>query len=251
MTTTDPTSNAAYPWNVFDAEAYFQHYYGEPHPDDEQVIRCAVAALREALPRGALLDILDVGTGPNLIPAFCALPRARTLTAWDYAPTNVAWLHAELARSDLRPQWRHFWEVARASWGPTANLADNPLPQLRASMHIQQGSIFDLPSRAFDAATMFFCAESITARRDEFDAALAAFARAVRSGGLAAAAFLVRSAGYEVAGQPFPVLALTADDIETAFARHVTLPSFQRIGIIDRQIRSGYAGFVFATGHVL
>ena len=36
--------NADYQWGQFDPEAYFQHYYGEPHPDDERVIRCAVAA---------------------------------------------------------------------------------------------------------------------------------------------------------------------------------------------------------------
>ena len=33
--------NTDYQWDQFDPEAYFQHYYGEPHPDDERVIRCA------------------------------------------------------------------------------------------------------------------------------------------------------------------------------------------------------------------
>ncbi len=244
-------SNAEYAWSSFDAEAYFQHYYGAPHPDDDRVIACAVAALKGAPPRDGALDILDVGTGPNLIPSFCALPRARSLTAWEYAETNVAWLRTEVSSAGLRPQWVHFWDVTRRTYGPSWTMPTDPLPDLRQRLKVVQGSIFDLPERAFDAATMFFCAESITARHDEFEAALSAFARAVRSGGLVAAAFLVRSGGYEVAGRPFPVLRLSADEIETSFARHVTLPAFERIGIVEREIRSGYAGFVFATGRSL
>jgi hypothetical protein len=34
-----PSGNADYQWANFDSEAYFQHYYGEPHPDDDCVIR--------------------------------------------------------------------------------------------------------------------------------------------------------------------------------------------------------------------
>ena len=70
-----PVGNADYQWNRFDSDAYFQHYYGEPHPDDDRVIRCAVEAMKRAPPVGAELDVVDVGTGPNLIPLFCALPR--------------------------------------------------------------------------------------------------------------------------------------------------------------------------------
>ena len=80
-----------------------------------------------------------------------------------------------------------------------------PIPALRAKTALRQGSIFDLPQRAWDAATMFFCAESITGRQDEFEAACAAFARCVRPGGALIAAFLVRSAGYVVADRPFPL----------------------------------------------
>ena len=87
-----PSGNAAYRWAQFDSEAYFQHYYGEPHADDDLVIRHAVEAMKRAPPTNAELEMVDVGTGPNLIPLFCALPRARKLTVWEYAESNVAWL---------------------------------------------------------------------------------------------------------------------------------------------------------------
>jgi hypothetical protein len=99
-----------YHWAEFDAEADFQHYYSQSHPDDDQVVRCAV---KRALPAGNELDVVDVGTGPNLIPLFCALPRAARLTAWENAPSNVVWLEAELARNDTRLQWHHSWGVTR------------------------------------------------------------------------------------------------------------------------------------------
>ena len=244
----DPSGNADYRWAEFDSEAYFQHYYGEPHPDDEAVIRHAVAAMKSAPPLGEDLDIVDVGTGPNLIPFFSALPRAKSLTAWEYAESNIRWLQAELDSDEMRPQWRHFWPVAREAYGPDYALPDNPMPLLREKCVLTQGSVYALPERNWDAATMFFCAESITEREDEFEAACASFARCVKPGGALIAAFLVRSAGYVVAERPFPVLSLSEESIEATFARHADCITAARIGIVEREIRSGYSGFVFLTG---
>jgi hypothetical protein len=171
--------NADYQWAEFDSEAYFNHYYGEPHPDDDRVIECAVAALKQARPLGAKLEIVDVGTGPNLIPLLCALPRAKTLTVWEYAANNVAWLNAELGSDTMRPQWQHFWGVARRAYGPSYDLVENPMRALRAKTTVSQGSIFEIPEGRWDTATMFFCAESITQRQDEFERACAAYARSV------------------------------------------------------------------------
>ena len=242
-----PSGNADYQWANFDSEAYFQHYYGEPHPDDDCVIRFAVEAIKRAAPIDAELDIVDVGTGPSLIPFLCALPRARRLTAWEYAESNVAWLEAELHKRDMRSQWRHFWSVVREAYQPES-LPDDPMPLLRARSVITRGSVFDLPERNWDAATMFFCAESITERQDEFEAACVAFARSVKPGGMLAAAFLVRSAGYIVADRPFPVLSLTPELIEQVFTKNADSVRAEKIGIREREIRSGYSGFIFLTG---
>ena len=243
-----PAGNADYQWATFDSEAYFQHYYGEPHPDDDRVIRLAVEAIKRAPPLAAELDVVDVGTGPNLIPFFCALPRAARLTAWDYAKSNVDWLEAELSREDMRAQWQHFWAVTREAYGPNYALPADPVPLLRAKAVIEQGSIFDLPQRRWDAATMFFCAESITERQDEFEAACAAFARCVKPGGALIAAFLVHSAGYVVADRPFPVLRLSPGTIESVFAANAVEVAAEQVGIVEREIRSGYSGFIFLTG---
>lgn len=242
------SGNADYQWSTFDSEAYFHHYYGDPHADDDHVIRCAVAAMKAIAPSPAGLNIIDVGTGPNLIPFMCASPRARSLTAWEFSQSNVDWLRADLQRETLRPQWQHFWGVTKDAYGAGWCLPENPVPALAAMSRITRGSVFDLPKRRWDAATMFFCAESITEREDEFAAAVAAYAQCVKPGGALAAAFLVRSAGYEVAGQRFPVLHLSPEAIETTFERHALEVKAERIGIVEREIRSGYSGFVFLTG---
>lgn len=243
-----PTSNSAYDWSKFDSESYFQHYYGEPHPDDDLVVKLTVEAFTRAYGKDAALSTLDVGTGPNLFPLFSVAPLAREITAWEYAESNVAWLKRELESTELRPQWRHWWAVAREAYGPTYDLPETPIPDLKAKVRVQQGSIFDLPEKQWDAATMFFCAESITAEHSEFERAVARFTGSVRTGGLLVGAFLVRSGGYIVADRPFPVLKLTADEIIDTFKAHTDDVKIEMIGIVDREIRSGYSGFVFATG---
>lgn len=96
---------------------------------------------------------------------------------------------------------------------------------------------------------MFFCAESITERQDEFEAACAAYARCVKRGGTLAAAFLAHSAGYVVKESQFPALSLSAETIINVFARHADGLKAEAIGIVERQIRSGYSGLVFLTGN--
>lgn len=241
------TGNADYKWSAFDPEVYFQQYYGEPHPDDDRITRLAAEALKGAGPAGNALDVVDVGTGPNLIPFFAALPRARRLTAWEYTDANLAWLAAELAREEMRPQWRHFWRTAREAYGEGSDLPDNPTAALRERCVLEQGSIFDLPARTWDAATMFFCAESITKRQDEFEAACAAFARCVCPGGTLAAAFLVRSEGYVVAEQAFPAIKLAPEAIEGVFKSLANDVTAKQIGIVEREIASGYTGALFIT----
>jgi NNMT/PNMT/TEMT family len=248
----EPDRNDDYDWSQFDSESYFQHYYGDPHPDDDCVVRLTVEAFKRAPPQGKLLSTLDIGAGPNLFPSFAALPRASQITAWEYAKPNIDWLARELVSSSLRPQWRHFWDVARAAYGADYDLPDNPIPALKSKMKLRQGSIFDLPAKTWDAATMFFCAESITRSRDEFETACAAFARSVHSGGALIAAFLVRSSGgYVVGERPFPVLSISAEEIVESFSRYATDVESELVGIVEREIRSGYAGFVFVTARAL
>jgi SAM-dependent methyltransferase len=245
-----PTTNADANWQAFDPDAYFDHYYGEPHADDALVARKAATALRDFAAGRDDLKILDVGTGANLIPLLAALPAAEVLTAWDYAASNIAWLEAEFARPVLRPQWQIFWCEVEAVYGAPATGWD-AAQKLKHCARAQQGSIFDLPLAQWDAASMFFCAESITRDAQEFGMACTAFARAVRPGGALVAAFLARSGGYAVGGIDYPAVPVDEDSIVAIFkplCRSITVES---IGLCDTEIRSGYSGMVFLSAIAL
>jgi SAM-dependent methyltransferase len=245
-----PHNNAEANWQDFDPEAYFDHYYSEPHRDDMLAARKAALALRSFAGGCCNLHILDVGTGANLIPLLAALPVAQSLTAWDYAASNVAWLKTEFQQEKLRPQWQYFWSQVVEVYGP--HLASFDAAQkLKQCARAQQGSIFDLPPAQWDAASMFFCAESITREAMEFTAACKAFAAAVRPGGALVAAFLTRSAGYEVGGIAYPALPVDEESIKAVFTPLCRSINVETIGGSDTEIRSGYSGMIFLSAFAL
>ena len=77
------------------------------------------------------------------------------------------------------------------------------------------------------------------------------FARCVKPGGSLVAAFLVGSSGYAVAERPFPVLNVSEADILRVFAPVSTDQRTEKIGIVEREIRSGYSGMVFLSAKAL
>jgi hypothetical protein len=245
-----PVSNTDTIWQAFDPDAYFDHYYSEPHSDDALVARKAGAVLRNFANGRDDVSMLDVGTGANLIPLLAALPIAQSLTAWEYAASNIAWLEAEFQRKELRPQWQHFWSQMVEVYGPDF-VSYNVAEKLSCCARAQQGSIYDLPAAQWDAASMFFCAESITREKSEFAAACNAFVGAVRSGGALVAAFLAHSAGYEVAGVSYPAVPVDEASITAIFAPLCRSLNVENIGLHDIEIRSGYSGMIFLSAITL
>lgn len=239
--------NEEFGWSNFDPQSYVDHYYADPHPDDDEVVRRTCAALIAGAAGRTDLEVLDVGTGPNLFPLLSALPVARAITAWEYAASNIGWLKQEVTRPELREPWLHFWDVARAAHNIASPDPGPPMAGLRAKLDAVQGSIFDLPAARWDAATMFFCAESITARQDEFETACARFAGAVRPGGMLAAAFLAGSRGYTVGEEDYPAVSVGPKELEAAFAGVASEIKVERIGDREEEIRSGYSGMLFLT----
>ncbi|MET0181373.1 MAG: hypothetical protein ABW199_00655 [Caulobacterales bacterium] len=238
----NPAGNDDFSWSDFDPEAYVAHYYSDPHPDDDEVVRMTCRALVQMRDRG---EVVDVGTGPNLFPLLAALPRAQSVTAYEYSQANVDWLTKELQRTSLRDPWPHFWNIVC----DTHQLKDraDPAARLATASRVIQGSIFELPERSWDAATMFFCAESITEKQEEFERACHAFARAVRASGILAAAFLAGSKGYVVAETAFPALAIDEASLRAAFADVATDIVITPIGLVEEEVRSGYSGMLFLT----
>src|SRR5262249_24239379 len=118
----------------------------------------------------------------------------------------------------------------------------------RATVH--QGSIFDLPAASWDIGTMFFVAESLTTRHDEFESATHRFMRALRPGSPFAAAFMENSTRYDVGARCFPSFPVTVKIVRGCLEAFSGDLDVQRISLGSAPLRKGYTGMILALGTV-
>ena len=158
--------NDDFPWDSFDSEWYLKHNYGTMRDDDQRILELLAEffdGLGDRRQRVLRHDI-EVGTGTNLYPILAALPLCSRITLHERAATNCQWLRKETA--SFSRLWTPYWDV----------LAERelyrPIRDPRWAVHdrtcVRQGTIFGLPRAAYDLGTMFFVAEGITERVDEF-----------------------------------------------------------------------------------
>jgi hypothetical protein len=239
-----PQRNADADWDQFDSEAYHSHNYAKVLQADEYLTRWTAAAFANWNSSG---PVIDVGTGPNLLPLLCALSSATSLTAWEYSQSNVAWLLRTLDQPTMPDGWRRFWKLIEEAQPGSAG-PDNSWRALCAKTTIHRSSIFELPESKWDAATMFFCAESLTEDVDEFELACRCFTRSVVPGGLLVAAFMENSNGYEVNGKIFPAIPVDRTAVLKAFDGVAHIVDVRRIDAKDYGVRSGYSGMIYIKG---
>jgi hypothetical protein len=235
--------NADIEWDRFNSQAYFDHNYGELRDDDREIIRVISTFFARAARRDQLGEAIDVGSGTNLYPALAMLPYSAHLTLLERAHSNRMWLQHEL--SAPRKSWLDFWYEAargRAAYQPISD----PFDVLHQRARVTRGNVLALDEERYDLGTMFFVAESITTRTDEFRRGARRFVRSLRRGRPFAIAFMRNSSGYYVGGQRFPACSVDERDVDVALtpvARNVT------ISVIDSEgLRDGYCGMMVATG---
>jgi NNMT/PNMT/TEMT family len=249
--------NADAPWNRFSSYDYWRRNYRELQAEDQEIIRrVSHFFISTFAGRPPARRAIDVGSGTNLYPALLMLPWAEQILLTDYSESNINWLHDQLDQlSDDTPlwTWRPFWQEMREAKG--YNEVDRPRKLLREACvsepghaGIEQRSVFDLPKARWDLGTMFFVAESITKKPEEFRAAVAAFVGALKPGAPFAAAFMAGSDGYEVADTLFPAVPITPDDVR----RHLTELGVSELSVevpeTEHRVRDGYAGMIVTTG---
>jgi hypothetical protein len=235
--------NAYYPWNDFDSAAYLKHNYLTLRDDDRQIME-AVADYFAAADLGRTAQGLDVGSGTNLYPALTMLPFCAELTLWEYSASNVDWLRREKAAYSA--SWDPFWHLL-AKRQPYRDVRD-PRRALAKRVWVEQGSIFDLPKSSWDIGTMFFVAESLTAKQEEFELATRRFIEALRPDAPFAAAFMENSVGYDVGSIQFPAVAITVADVRSCLDGIASQLTVDRIDAGSDPVRTGYSGMIFALG---
>ena len=235
--------NADFPWDAFDSAAYFDHNYGTLREDDEKIIDI-VAEFIAREPHRFRERAIDVGAGANLYPALTMLPFTADLVLYERAFTNRQWLTSQLL--DPSPSWWQFW--SRISAGRRSHSAiKQPFDLLSSRARVVKGNIFSLRPNQFDIGTMFFVAESITTRDDEFERAAQSFVNSLRPRAPFAAAFMRDSSGYWVGGQSFPACSVSESDVERALGPVATDVTIRTVESSD--LRDGYCGMMVATGH--
>lgn len=246
--------NADAPWNNFSSEDYWCHNYVTVQPEDQEIIDWTSSFLIRAFAnRDRVRCAIDVGSGANLYPALLMLPWTDQILLSDFSASNVSWLRHRILDDDSTWEWQPFWDEMDKHQG--YRQIGDPRKQLREackSEHgragIEQRNVFDLPSAQWDLGTMFFVAESITQDDAEFHAALRCFIGALTPDAPFAVAFMAGSAGYPVAGIPFPALPITANDVVEQFAKLGVKDLSVHENQTQVRVRPGYTGMIVATG---
>lgn len=240
------SGNGDVDWDLFDSDAYFDHNYGTLRGDDRQIIDIVTDFFQDQklrfpttwLPRG-----IDVGAGANLYPALTMLPFTAEITLYERARSNCDWLEGQ--RAHPHDSWWQFWSEMTLGRDDYRVIKD-PLNLLSRRARVQRGNIFSLPRQSYDIGTMFFVAESITTRGDEFERAVRTFIGSLNRHSPFAAAFMKNSSGYRVGNTTFPACSVDEDDIArllSKLARDVTITPVQ-----STDLREGYGGMIVATG---
>ncbi|MEV8503499.1 SCO2525 family SAM-dependent methyltransferase [Actinoplanes sp. NPDC051475] len=238
-------SNGDFDWDEFDSDAYFDHNYGTLRHDDETIIDIVTDFFHDAASHRSERAI-DVGAGANLYPALTMLPFAAEVVLYERAFSNREWLTSEL--KNHHDSWWQFWD--RIATGPAERreyaAIKSPFDLLHRRATVVKGNIFSLRPGQFDIGTMFFVAESITTRNNEFERATQLFVNSLRPRAPFAAAFMRDSSGYRVGSRTFPACSVDERDVWLALSPVAQGVKIQTVESDD--LRDGYCGMIVATG---
>jgi hypothetical protein len=235
-----PDPSADHSWDAFDHDRYLVANYRQPSEADGWLWQTLNSCWQQIAGRlGTDIDAIDIGTGPNLYTLLAALPHVRTLTAHEFAEPNRLYLLAQ--RDALEEGWQEW--IDSAGGGQPRHRPNDLQRQLAQKLQIRPGSIHHLRAASADAATMFFCAESITSELASFENGCLRLVRAVRPGGALLCAFMLGSTGYDTAGSRFPSVPITAQHVHDVFAPHTVIERLDRVP--GSAVRPGYDGMCF------
>jgi hypothetical protein len=243
------TRNADVPWDCFDSGDYFRRNYQSLLPEDRQILRVAARFLAEHFRGGRAADqAVDVGAGTNLYPALLMLPWVTKIELLDVAQSNVTWLAENVYQPPAPWPWQDFWD--EISMLPGYRDVSDPAETLALRSTVEQRSIFDLDQAAWGLGSMFFVADGMTGKPEEFQAAVTSFVRALRPGAPFVAAFMKNSLGYEVGDQRFPAVSVDRHSLQELFGKLLRRKRFDIYATerTDVVVRSGYEGMLVVTG---
>lgn len=272
------TRNTDIAWDGFDSGQYWEQNYATVRSDDAAILRMIAEYFSQQFaqdpPDREFRAGIDIGSGTNLCPALLMLPFVQVLHITDRSAANVAWLADErtqissmfkTTRDRAQDRWEPYWRVLQEAGNPWRNMQFYHVARRmhhhgygsvfthRCNVNIMNLDVLDVPRRAFDIATMFFVAESMTTQLDEFHTCLERFIGSLLPGGMYAAAFMERSEGYTVGGVEYPAVPVTAEMVFSGISPLVdgALVTVRRVPVAaEGPLREGHMGMIVAYGRV-
>jgi hypothetical protein len=242
--TAQSAGNADVDWDEFDSADYFEHNYHRLLPEDAEIIKIVADFFQDVAPIGCRTRAIDVGPGANLYPAMTMLPFTSEIVLYERAHPNREWLHEQLQQPAA--SWERFWNSVRGT-RPDYCCVEDPMEALGRTAKVVEGNLFDLEPDQYDIGTMFFVAESITTRTDEFRKAIRLFLHSLVKGSPFAMTFMRKSSGYEVGSRWFPACWVTEQDVRRCLSE---IAQVRDVRVIDsHHLRKGYSGMIVAYGH--
>jgi len=235
--------NADCDWDRFNPDWYVSHNYEVLSDDDREILQTVRDFFGAALEGQRIQRAIDVGAGPNIYPALAMLPFSNEIILREHGLANVLWLNRQV--KDYSPTWDRYWDILAAR--RAYDQVEDPRAELRERARVVKGNLFHLGRAESQLGTMFFVAESISEKRNEFKLAVHRFIGSLTAGAPFAAAFMENSKGYDVGSVRFPAVAVTRTDVEhclSPLAHDLKIHSISREG----HRRDGYTGMILALG---
>jgi len=242
-----PVRNDDQPWNDFDPVSYHSANYRELHANDRRILELIADFLAAARTRRDGRHGLDVGTGTNLYPTLAMLPSCDAITLVERGGRNLGWLKSQVGR--YAESWDPYWETLVNRQPAYYKEVGNPRDRLHSLVRVHRGNIFNLHRESYDIGTMFFVAESITARVTEFARATRCFVGSLHRYAPFAAAFMKNSKGYRVGQRDYAAVAVAEDDVDRCLRSLAHGVEISTIPAGPNPLRHGYDGLILATGY--
>ncbi|MGC4089403.1 MAG: guanitoxin biosynthesis pre-guanitoxin forming N-methyltransferase GntF [Polyangiaceae bacterium] len=233
---------------------YLRDYYQRVEPDEVHAIRFYVEASRGAQAG----PMLCFGCGPTLHHVFSCAPYTKALYLADYLPENLAeierWRQRQPGAHDWRPFVRYTLscELGRdPSDGEVAEREERTRASIAGLVHADATLADPLGSdyRGFFQTVLSpFCADSITASRDDWFRYSRNIATLVKPGGRLLTTALARCHGYKVGDRFFP-----SPNVDVADMRGVLLEDFVAASVqvearaVPEHVGQGYEGILLAS----
>lgn len=228
-------------WDAFNPYAYVADNYRTMHDEDRLILDVILPFIQRNIP--SVSRVLDIGTGPNLYPIIALLPYSSRINCLEYARSNVQYLRNQIRNPSAC--WHRFHRYMQRN----NDRYLFPLkPVLTDKVSIGRGDLFVDSGKDYDVVTMFFCAESITNRRDTFVEACNKSVSCLRAGGIYIAAFMEQSTGYSLNNITFPSYPTNKQELQNIFESLCTDLSIKRIQKAEKPLREGYSGMILVTG---